>query len=334
MKHLAVSILFFSIVNTGCSNSGLKTVQKTEQIMGTEVTITVVAKSRAEGAAAIEQGMAEIRRLDRMMSLYRDDSQVTKVNLAAGSRPVKVSPEMIEVAEAAARISALTEGAFDVTVGPLVVLWQMRLKEGRVPADEEIARVRQRVNYRNIVIDRKEGTLFLRKPNMVMDFGGVAKGYAADRAVDVLRKKGINDAIIAIAGDIRLIGRRADGKPWRVGVQHPREKGKTLAVLDLTDTYISTSGDYERYTIVQKKRYHHIIDPRTGRPARGMQTVTVVADRGEVGDPLTTALFILGPDHGMQILKASGYEAIMGDASGRVIMTDGIRIMEEGATAR
>lgn len=326
MKRLALFVLLFTLISA-CSR--VKTMQKTESIMGTEVTITVVAKSEAEGSAAIDAGMAEIRRFDRMMSLYKDDSEITKVNLAAGKRPVRVSPEMIEVVVAANRISELTNGAFDVTVGPLVVLWQMRLKQGKAPSDSEIANIKQRVNYKNIVINKKEATIFLKKPNMIMDFGGVAKGYAADKVAGLLKKRGIEDAIVALAGDIRLIGKRPDGSPWRVGVQHPREKDKALTVLDLSDKYISTSGDYERYKVIKKKRYHHILDPRTGKPSEGMQSVTLVSDRGAAGDPLTTALFILGTEQGMKIVKSLGYEAIFDDSQGDVAITDGIKTLED-----
>ncbi len=326
MKRLALFVLFFTLISA-CSR--VKTMQKTESIMGTEVTITVVAKSEAEGSAAIDAGMAEIRRFDRMMSLYKDDSEITKANLAAGKRPVRVSPEMIEVVEEANRISELTNGAFDVTVGPLVVLWQMRLKQGKAPSDREIANIRQRVNYKNIVINKKESTIFLKKPNMIMDFGGVAKGYAADKVAELLKKRGIENAIVALAGDIRVIGKRPDGSPWRVGVQHPREKDKALTILDLSDKYISTSGDYERYKVIKKKRYHHIIDPRTGEPSEGMQSVTLVSDRGAIGDPLTTALFILGTEQGMKIVKSLGYEAIFDDSKGDVAITDGIKTLED-----
>ncbi len=306
---------------SGCSRP--KTMQKTERIMGTEVTITVVARSHEEGEAAIEAGMAELRRLDAMMSLYKDDSEITKVNLAAGKNPVKVSPEMIEVVEHAAEISKLSGGAFDVTVGPLVVLWQMRLKEGKTPTDAEIARVRHLVNYQNIVIDKKASTIFLKKPGMIMDFGGM-KGYIADRVAYLFKKRGINNAIIAVAGDIWVLGHREDGKPWRIGVQHPRDHDKTLTVLDLSDKYISTSGDYERFVIKENKRYHHIIDPRTGKPSKGTISATLIGDKGAIIDPLTKVPFILGPDEGMKIVKKLGAEAIIVDDQEKIYVTDGI----------
>jgi thiamine biosynthesis lipoprotein len=327
MKRSGIIVLALLLLTSGCSRP--KTVQKTESIMGTEVTITVVARTNAEGAAAIDAAMAEVRRFDQMMSLYKDESEITRVNLAAGKNPVKVSPEMIEVVEHASEISKLSGGAFDVTIGPLVVLWQMRLKEGKVPTDEEITNVRSRVNYKDIVIDKKASTLFLRKPNMIMDFGGVAKGYAADKAAEVLRKRGIENGIVALAGDIRVMGHRPDGSPWRIGVQHPREADKTLMVLDLSDKSISTSGDYERFQIVNKKRYHHVIDPRTGKPSTGMESVTVVGDSGAIVDPLTTALFILGTDKGLPIVKKLGCDAIFVDDRGTIVVTDGIKTMQE-----
>jgi len=323
MKRVSFIVLIFLPLIAGCS--GPKTVQKTETIMGTQVSITVVAKTEQEGEAAIDAAMAEVRRFDRMMSLYKDDSEITRVNLAAGKGPVEVSPEMIEMVEAARKISELTDGAFDVTVGPLVVLWQMRLKEGAAPTETEIESIKNRVGYRNIITDKKASTLFLMKPGMIMDFGGCAKGYVADRVAELLKGRGIDNAIVALAGDIRVMGHRPDGSSWRIGVQHPRDSAKTLTVLELSDKFISTSGDYERYQIVHRKRYHHILDPRTGKPSEGMESVTLVGDRGSDGDPLATALFILGPKQGRKIVKKLGYNAIFVDDKGRVVMTDGIK---------
>jgi len=324
MKHSMTVILAFIMFVSGCAGPKLKTVQKTETIMGTDVTITVVARSESEGAASIDAGVAEDRRFDGMMSLYKDDSELTRVNLAAGKHPVKVSPEMIAVTEAAARVSGFTNGAFDVTIGPLVVLWQMRLKEGKMPTDREIARIKPLVNYKNIIIDKRKSTLFLKNPNMIMDLGGM-KGYIADRVKELIKKQGIDNAIIALAGDIWVLGRREDGTPWRIGVQHPREPEKTLTVLDLSDKYISTSGDYERYKIVEKKRYHHIIDPRTGKPSTSVISATLIGDQGALIDPLSKAPFILGPEEGLRIVKKAGAEAIIVDEQGKVYMTDGIK---------
>jgi FAD:protein FMN transferase len=321
MRRVLLLAMLVLVLTSACARQ--RTVQKTETIMGTEVTLTVVARSAAEGDVAIDAGMAELRRLDAMMSLYKDTSEITRVNLAAGKHPVKVSKEMIEVVEDGAEISKLSSGIFDLTIGPLVVLWQMRLKEGKIPTDNEIARIRPLVNYKNIVVDKKASTIFLKKSGMIMDFGGM-KGYAADRVAEIFKKLGVTNAVIAVAGDIWVLGRRDDGKPWRIGVQHPREHDKVLAVLNLSDKYISTSGDYERFVIKEKKRYHHIIDPRTGKPSEGVISATLVGDKGAFIDPLTKVPFILGPEKGLKIVKQVGAEAIIVDDQGKVYTTDGI----------
>ncbi len=325
-RSAALAILLLVLVVPSCSRT--RTVHRSEKIMGTEISMTVVAADRKQATAAIDAGMEEVRRFDRMMSLYKDDSEITKVNKAAGKHPVAVSPEMLEVVEAAVRVSKLTGGAFDITVGPLVVLWQMKLKEGAVPSDREIANIRPLVNYRNVVVDRKASTLFLRREGMIMDLGGM-KGYIADRVRTLFKKRGIDNALIALAGDIWALGRREDGTPWRIGVQHPREKDKMLTVLDLTDRYVSTSGDYERFVIREKKRYHHIIDPRTGKPSTGVISATLVGTEGSLIDPLSKAPFILGPEAGLRIVRKMGADAIVVDDQGKVFMTEGIKALED-----
>jgi thiamine biosynthesis lipoprotein len=321
MKRYGIMVLALFALVSGCTEQ--RTVQKTETIMGTQVSITVVARDRDQGEAAIEAGMAEVRRFDDMMSLYKDSSEITEINRAAGKRPVRVSPEMIEIVEKAAEISLRSGGVFDVTVGPLVVLWQMRLKEGKVPTDGEIAGVRRLVNYRNIIVDKKASTIFLRREGMIMDLGGM-KGYIADQVADLFKRRGITNALIALAGDIWALGHREDGKPWRIGVQHPREKDRTLAVLELSDRYVCTSGDYERFVIREKKRYHHIIDPRTGMPSTGVISVTLVGERGALIDPLAKVPFILGVEKGLGLVRDFGAEAIIVDDQGKVTSTSGI----------
>jgi len=324
MKALPLYLAFVLMLTAGCQRT--RTVQRTETIMGTQVTITVAADSAETGRHAIERGMTELRRLDSLMSLYKEDSEISRINRAAGAKPVPVSSETVDAVEQALEVGRLTRGAFDATVGPLVVLWQMRLKEGRVPTDAEIANVLPLVNYRNVVVDRKTSTVFLRKRGMILDVGGSAKGYAADRVRELFLQSGVQNAVIAVAGDIWALGSREDGNPWRIGVQHPRDKNRVLTVLELRDRYISTSGDYERFVIQGKKRYHHIIDPRTGKPAEGIMAVTLVGDRGAVIDPLTTALFILGKQEGMRLVEKLGAEAIFIDSDGNVTTTKGITL--------
>jgi len=321
MKRNGIVLLVVLSFLSGCSEQ--RTAQRTETIMGTQISITVVAPTAEQAVSAITAGMDEVRRFDAMMSLYKDDSEITKVNLAAGKRPVRVSPEMIEAVQQAEEISRRSGGVFDITIGPLVVLWQMRLKEGTVPSDEEISRVRPLVNYRNIIIDKKASTILLKRPGMIMDLGGM-KGYIADQVAGLMKRRGITNALIALAGDIWALGHREDGTPWRIGVQHPREKDRTLAVLELSDRYVCTSGDYERFVIKEKKRYHHIIDPRTGKPSTGIISVTLVGKKGALIDPLAKVPFILGAEKGMGLINEYGAEAIIVDDQGKVTSTAGI----------
>ncbi len=329
MKRILILAMLVLMLTSACARQ--RTVQKTETIMGTDVTLTVVARSAEEGEVAINAGMTELRRLDAMMSLFKSTSEITQVNLAAGKHPVKVSKEMIEVVEDGEKISKLSNGIFDLSIGPLVVLWQMRLKEGRIPTDSEIARIKRLVNYKNIIVDKKASTIFLKKAGMIMDFGGM-KGYTADKVAEIFKQRGITNAVIAVAGDIWVLGRRDDGMPWRIGVQHPREHDKVMAILNLSDKYVSTSGDYERFVIKENKRYHHIIDPRTGKPSKGVISATLVGDKGAFIDPLTKVPFILGPEEGLKIVRQAGAEAIIVDDQGKVYTTDGIsRFLDEQA---
>jgi thiamine biosynthesis lipoprotein len=196
-----------------------------------------------------------------------------------------------------------------------------------VPSETEISAAMQHVGYKKILINKQASTLFLKKPGMILDFGGVAKGYAADKAAVVLKKHGIENGLIALAGDIRVMGRRPDNSPWRIDVQHPRDQSKSLAVLELSNKFISTSGDYERFQIVQKKRYHHIIDPRTGIPSQGMVSVTLVGENGAFTDALTTAIFILGMEKGRLLVNKLGIQAILEDDTNRIIMTEEVKEM-------
>ncbi|OGW41663.1 MAG: hypothetical protein A2X57_03000 [Nitrospirae bacterium GWD2_57_8] len=328
MNRIIIILIAAFLLAPSVACDRTRTWQKEETIMGTVVRITVVGKDAGPAADALEAAFEEIRRLDRMMSLYKDESEITALNMAAGERPARVFAEMIEVMEHAASVSKMTQGAFDATAGPLIVLWQLHTRDGTVPSEREIERIRAITGWRDVEINKKRSTIFLRKKGMIVDLGGIAKGYAADRAAAVLRSRGIENGIVAVAGDIRVMGRRPDGSPWRIAVQHPREHEKTLTVLELTDTFISTSGDYERFTIVDKKRYHHIIDPRTGRPSKGVISATIIGDRGVVVDPLTTAVFILGPEQGMALVRKLGYDAIMVDEEGRLMSTAAVPMKE------
>ena len=292
----------------------------------TLVTITVVSRSESRAKKAMDAAYRELDRVGRLLNFYSEDSELSRINRNAGIAPVKVSPETLDVIAAAVRAGEETEGGFDVTVGPLVKLWDFTKKT--IPTQERIEEAKSLVGYRHIIVDRQAGTVFLDRKGMQIDLGGIIKGYAADRAVSVLRQQGMENGIVAVAGDIRLFGRQPDGKPWHVGIQHPRPEGDEaalLATLDLNDGAISTSGDYQRYFIENGIRYHHLLNPATGFPQDLCRSVTVIAPAAADTDAFATGIFIMGPEKGLATLERLGMDGVIVDTTGQVLMTKGIK---------
>jgi len=318
------TVLFALLLAASACSGRPESYSKTRVIMGTYVTITAERGDLPEilTRAAVFDAFAEIERVDRLMSTYKQDSQLSEINRQAGIRPVKVDPEVMQAVKDALEVSRMTAGGFDPTVGPLVRLWGIGHEGARVPAPDEIKKALAVVNYKDVAVDAGASTVYLTRKGMYLDLGGSAKGYASDRAVDVLKSKGIKGGIVAVAGDVRLFGSRSDSRPWGVGIQHPRDKGGLLAKLELTDAAVSTSGDYERFFIKDHTRYHHIFDPSTGYPAKGLMSLTVVAKEASLADPLTTGLFVLGPDKAYAFANAHPeFSVLMVTSKGEILKT-------------
>jgi thiamine biosynthesis lipoprotein len=283
--------------------------------MGTLWTIDVVDHGRpGEARAAVERAFDEIGRIEALMSEWLPGSPVSKINAAAGQHPVEIPGELSALLRRALDYSAQTEGAFDVTWRAMAGIW--RFDDGfTVPTPEKVEQKRRHVDYRALRVDGN--TAFLARSGMALGLGGIAKGYAVDRAAQVLQASGFPDSLVAGAGDLLASGTKG-GAPWRLGVQDPRrERGVLLGTLPLSGAAISTSGDYERFRIVDGVRYHHIIDPRTGWPARECISVSVVAPAAEQSDVLATAIFVLGPEKGLALAQAANVDVLIIDARGR-----------------
>ncbi len=322
---ILLSLLVVALLSS-CRPGNERLFRETRKAMYTVTTITVSAATDETARRAIDAAFLALDRIEKLMNYYSKDSEVSEINRNAGVRPVRVSPETFEVVGKSVFVAENTEGAFDITLGPVIEAWDFEKKT--VPGKGEINERMKRVGYRNIVLDSRQRTVFLKKGGMQINLGGILKGFAADRAVDVLRKNGIRSGIVAIGGDIRAFGNRPGGEPWKVGVQNPRQTGKDdeiLATVDLTDKAISTAGDYERYYILDGVRYHHILDPKTGYPAKGCRSVTVVAADGIAADGFDTGLFVLGPAKALSILGKLGLDGIVVDEDGKVFVTDGIK---------
>jgi thiamine biosynthesis lipoprotein len=295
-------ILGFIVLNSSCWLSrGNEIVQKEAfGIMDTDVII----KAYGRGAAkAIDKAIEEMKRLAHLFDAYSPESDVSKVNESAGRAPVKVSPEVFSVVQRALYFSALTDGAFDPTVFPLTRLWGFGTNEKRVPEPEEIESVIELVDYRKVVLNETESTVFLQEKGMAIDLGAIAKGYAVGKMVDVMRKEGVVNFLINAGGNVYAAGKRPDGMPWRVAVTDPIDPTHYLGVAEASDLSLVSSGDYERYFEVDGQRYHHILDPKTGYPAKKNHGTTVFLSSSQDADALSTSLFILGHDSSEELLS-------------------------------
>ena len=301
-------------------------IERSRVSMGSEVHLTAWAADEPAALGAFEAVFDEFDRLDALMSVWKPGSDIERLNRAAGEKPVPVSPEVREVLGIAREASEWTDGKFDVTFGALSGLWKFDHDlDGNIPAPADVAARLPLIDYRKLQIDDRAGTAFLTAKGMRAHLGGIGKGYAVDRAAAILRGRGLRDFMIQSGGDLYVAGQRGD-RPWRAGIQDPRgPEGTIFAAMDLTDSAFSTSGDYERFFIKDGRRYHHIIDPATGEPARGSRSVTIVTPRAVVADGLSTGVFILGPEKGMALIeRLHGVEGVIVTSSNNVLVSSGL----------
>ena len=302
-------------------------VDDTRLAMGSELRIAVWTGQEAAARAAIAAAFAEFDRLEDALSVWRPGSDVQRLNAAAGADPVAVGPDMLAVLDAAQDGSRETRGAFDVTFGALSDIWRFdHDQDNRVPSADEIAARLPLIDHAAVVTDRAAGTARITRPGVKVHLGGIGKGYAVDRAAALLRAAGFNDFALQAGGDLYASGRRGD-RPWRMGLNDPRGAGgESFATIELHNETFSTSGDYERFFLKDGVRYHHILDPRTGQPARGCRSVTIVAASALQADWLSTGVFIMGPDEGMALVeRLPGVEAVIVTADSEVKISSGLR---------
>lgn len=295
-------------------------VHRSHRTMGTQVTITAYVTDEAPALAGFSAAFAEFDRLERLLTVWRDESDVSRINAAAGERAVKVSPETIEVVSRALALSRATEGKFDITFGALAGLWKFdHDQDNSIPTDAAIAKRLPFIGWEHVTVEPGARTIKLEKKGMRMHLGGIGKGYAVDRAVAILREHGLSDFMIQAGGDLFVAGHKGD-RNWRVGIRDPRgPPSEFFAAAEVTDATFSTSGDYERFFERDGVRYHHILDPDSGRPARVARSVTIMAPDAMTADALSTGVFILGPKKGLPVIEAlPGVGAVIVDAENQV----------------
>ena len=279
-------------------------VESSRLAMGSELRLTAWTADEAEASAAFEAVFREFDRLEALMSVWREGSDIERLNAAAGEHAVPVSADVREVLRIARQVSEWTGGKFDVTFGALSGLWKFdHDQDDRVPDPDEVRRRLPLIDYRALQVDERAGTAFLKRTGMRAHLGGIGKGYAVDRGADILRGRGFRHFMIQSGGDLYVAGRRGE-RTWRVGIRDPRGPADhSFAALDLSDATFSSSGDYERFFVKEGRRYHHILDPDRGEPARGCRSVTIVTGRAVVADGLSTGVFVLGPAAGMALIE-------------------------------
>lgn len=300
------------------------------EVVRTTIALGTIISIRAYGPQAenaVDAAIDRVRELEALMSVSIPGSDVARINESAGVEPVVVSPETFEVLSRALAYAQLTGGKFDPTVEPLVEAWGIGTENTGVPSADEIRRRRQLVDYRRVLVDPASRVVFLDQKGMGIDLGGIAKGYAADEAVRVLKERGVSQAIVDLGGNVAAMGTRPGGKKWRVGIQDPRgQRMDKVAVVEVSETSVVTSGDYERYFTRDGVRYHHIIDPETGHPAwTGIMSATVVAPSSLDADALSTSIFLLGPEQGMSLAESvPGVECLIITESREILLSRGL----------
>lgn len=319
MRRIAVAVTLLLMLPV---TAGAEWHAREAAIMGTRIAVELWHEDPAAAAAAIDAVIAEMHRIDALMSHYKPESQLSRINREAAAAPVPVDPELAGLIARALEFSEFSGGAFDITYASVGYLYDYR--EHRHPTDAEIEAALPAVNWRHVVVDREASTVRFLKPGVRIDLGGIAKGHAVDRCVGLLRSRGITNASVSAGGDSRLLGDRR-GRPWVVGIRHPDDRERVIARIPLEDAAISTSGDYERYFDEDGVRYHHIINPRTGRSATGVRSVTVIGPDATLTEGLTKSVFILGPERGLALVEAQpDADAVVVTSDGKVFYSKGL----------
>lgn len=294
----------------------IKPLKRTEMIMGTLVEITAIPANEK----AIKEAFNEMRRMDALMNIYKEESEVSILNREG---KIRVSKETLEVIKKSIEFSKLTGGAFDITCGPLVNLWKRANKKKKLPTAEQIKEAVSLVGYKKLAL---EGSwIRFKEKGMQIDLGGIAKGYAVDKAIEALKKNGVKQALVNAGGDLYALGKASQGEKWRIGIQHPRQEGKILTIIKVKDEAVATSGDYQRYFMLKGKRFAHIVNPMTGWTVQDVpMSVTIIAPDATSADALATGVFVLGPEKGMKLIESlSGIEGMIVSEEMKTVTSSG-----------
>jgi thiamine biosynthesis lipoprotein len=298
------------------------------RLMGNRFEISVAADNADLAEAHIDSAVAEISRIEKLLTTFSDDSQTNEINRNAGIQPVKVDQEVFDLIVRSLKISNLTQGAFDITYGSIDrSLWNFDVNMKQLP-DAETARKSVRlINYRNVIMDAENTTVFLKERGMRIGFGGIGKGYAADRAKQVLKERGVLSGVVNASGDLTTWGVQPDGKKWTIGIVNPDSVNEIFSYMDISDLAVATSGNYEKFVMIDGKKYSHTINPRTGLPVTGIKSVTIVTTNAEIADAMATPVMIMGIYVGLDMInQMKNIEAIIIDDNNNLYTSNSINL--------
>ena len=317
----------FLILLVPVVNNAQEKYTRTLKLMGCRFDITVIASNEAEGNTYIDIAAKEISRIENLISEWDSTTQISEVNRYAGVKPVKVDKEVFDLIVRSIKISELTDGAFDVTWAAMNHIWKFDGSMKRLPTQDEIATAIAKIGYKNILLNEKDLTVYLKLKGMRLGFGGIGKGYSADKSAALLKSMGVAGGLISASGDITAWGKQPDGRPWMIGITNPFNKDKIFAWFPFEGNSIGTSGDYENFVEFNGVRYTHIIDPRTGWPVHGIASVTIFGPNAELSTALTKAIFVMGKDIGINVIKQlKGIEYVVVDDHGKIYTSDKIKL--------
>jgi len=325
MKLFPLFASFFISMGLFAQRGDDVVVKKALQLMGTDFEISVVAPTEEIGYINIDEAVSEIKRIEAMISSWDKNSETSEVNRNAGIGPVRVSIELIELLERCIKISEISDGAFDVSYASMDMIWKYDGTMNHIPSETEIANSIKKIGYRKIILNKEAQTVFLEEEGMKIGFGAIGKGYAADKAKELLVSKGVRGGLVNAAGDLTTWGTRDTGEKWMIGITNPLKKDQVFSWLPVVESSVATSGNYEKYIVYKGKKYSHIIDPRTGYPTRGITSVSLFAKKAELCDALATAVFIMGTESGIHLInQLDGVEVVIIDSQHKIYNSLGI----------
>lgn len=296
--------------------------------MGNMFEITAVSDDTVYANACIDAAIEEISRIEKLLTTFNENSQTALINRNAGLEPVKVDDEVFDIIERSIRISELTQGAFDITYGSIDKrFWNFDVNMTELPSAETARQMVRLINYRNIILDKNERTVFLKEAGMRIGFGGIGKGYAAERAKNVMKQMGLESGVVNASGDLTAWGMQPGGKAWTIGIADPNLKQQIFSYLNITGLAIATSGNYEKYALINGKKYSHTIDPKTGFPVSGIKSTTIICPNAEIADAMATPVTVMGVEVGLDLInKMKDIACIIIDDHDNLFTSKNIRI--------